>query len=191
MDVPQLVVPGITNPSALASIARSRTYKQYCLMVDNALRGKCPFCEIDPKMNKVIAENEYWLAWPSPAPEKNTKHHFLIVSKRHITDTEELQPAEQMSLFRIMRELRQEHGYQSRGILIRDGDARLSAGTIEHLHIHVMVPDGTGRVESPFYKGVGEEELGVTRAIVFEKIRRGRSPEDLREAEYELIKGRL
>ncbi len=191
MSFDKLVVLGITNPSTLACLARSRTYEQYCHMVEIALQGKCPFCDIDPEVNKVIADNEYWRAWQSPYPEKNTKHHFIIVPKRHMIDTGELQPAEQMSLFRIMKFLREIYGYESCGVLIRDGDARLSAGTIEHLHIHVMVPNGTGRVESPFYKGLDEERWGVTRAIIYEKLRRGLPVDELTQEEVRQVRGRI
>jgi hypothetical protein len=34
-----------------------------------------------------------------------------------------------------------------------------------------MVPNGKGRVESPFYKGQEEEAEGAERAIAFEKLR--------------------
>ena len=81
--------------------------------------------------------------------------------------------------------------FNFRGILIRDGDATQSAGTIEHLHIHIMVPDGTGRVESPFCKTPEEEAAGVARAIVFEKLRTGTPATELPSDEYELVKDRL
>ena len=82
-------------------------------------------------------------------------------------------------------------GYTSRGTLMRDGDATMSAGTIQHLHIHDMVPAGTGRVESPFYKGHESETEGVLRAMVFEKIRQGFSAQALTPDEKKLVEGRL
>ena len=186
-----LVIPGITDPNTLVCIARARTFKQYRLMVENAVARRCPFCTLDPKTNKVIAENQYWRAWQSPAPEKHTEHHFIIAPKKHCTDTEELGNAEWITLKYIMTDLRNMYRYQGRGILIRDGDARLSAGTIEHLHIHVMVPDGTGRVESPFYKGAEAEGESLARAIVFEKLRKGMPTGDLSPEETLLIKDRI
>ena len=91
----------------------------------------------------------------------------------------------------IRKEVRKMNEYASRGTLMRDGDATLSAGTIQHLHIHDMVPDGTGRVESPFFKGAESEAEGVARARVFEKIRRGAGTHTLTEEEWKLVKDRF
>lgn len=187
----ELVIPGITNVSTLACVARARKYSQYKKMVADALANRCPFCDIDRKHNKVIAETDFWYAWPCNPPEKNTGLHFLFVPKRHVMDTEELSAKEWVGLAEIRRIVRDMYDYPSCGVLICDGDATLSAGTIQHLHVHEMVPDGTGRVESPFYKGTESEEEGLRRAIVFEKLRTGSFPFLLSPEEKELVKNRL
>ena len=90
-----------------------------------------------------------------------------------------------------MNKLKKAYDIVSCGILIRDGNAILSAGTIEHLHVHMMVPDGTGRVESPFYKGAEAETESLARAIVFEKLRQGADYHELDLREQELVQGRV
>lgn len=190
-----LTIPGITDPSKLACIARARKYKQYCRMVEDALAGRCPFCTIDPKYNKIVLENAYWMAWDCKPPEKYTKHHVLIVPKtidgcRHITDLGQLNQNQRFALFEILAAVKDEYGITSCGIQIRDGDATMSAGTIEHLHAHVMVPDGTGRLESPFYKGDEAEAKSLAKAIIFEKIRSGIAKlDDLPADEKALVEG--
>lgn len=166
-----LVILGITDLNTLACISRARTFTQYKRMVADALTGSCPFCTIDRTHNKIVAETEFWLAWPCNPPEKHTRLHFLFVPKRHITATGDLRAEEAVNLFAIRRSVSTKFGYRSCGMLIRDGDARLSAGTIQHLHVHDMVPDGTGRVESPFYKGYEAEKESLQRATLFEKLR--------------------
>lgn len=166
-----LVIPGITNPNKLARISRARTYTQYRRMVADEMARRCPFCHIDKEHNKIIAENEHWYAWPCNPPEKHTRFHFLFVPKRHVMASWRLLPEEITSLFAIRYVISAKYGYTSCGMLVRDGDATMSAGTIEHLHVHDMVPDGTGRVESPFYKGREAERESLQRAILFEKIR--------------------
>lgn len=188
IDVSALEIPGITDPNTLTCISRSRRYSQYVRMVEDALAGKCPFCTLDPEYNKVIARNRYFRAWQSSSPEKHTKHHFIIAPKRHVTDMARLYQKEQISFFAIMDLLKRQHGITSCGILIRDGDARMSAGTIEHLHIHLMVPDGTGRVESPFYKGNAAESRSLAQALVFEKRRTGTNFGDLTPEEQGLVR---
>lgn len=137
-------------------------------------------------------EDDYCMAWHCNPPEKHTRWHFLIVPKRHVTDSMELNGPEilvMMSLF--PNHLMRDFGFKSRGLLMRDGDATLSAGTIEHLHLHIMVPDGTGRVESPFYKGAEAEAESLARALVFEKLRQGMEPETLTDGEWDLVKDRV
>jgi diadenosine tetraphosphate (Ap4A) HIT family hydrolase len=167
-------------------------------MVKDALAGNCPFCKLDPAFNVVIAETTTWNAWQSRAPEKGTAHHFIIAPKRHVKAVKELNYGEWVSLVEILNKLDEQHGITSSGIQIRDGDARLSAGTVEHLHVHKMVPNGTVRVESPFFKGAESEAEGHARAIVFEKFRLAKEKggfdealENLSVEELQLINGRM
>ncbi len=169
-EYPRLVVPGLT-PAQCAILARARTFLLYRQARADLLNGKCPFCVLDPKFNVVCAENEYWYAWPSKAPEKNTTTHLIIAPKRHVKSMNELDDAtEGLALLMLLRLLNQIFGITASGLLCRDGDARLSAGTVEHLHLHKMVPNGKGRVESPFFKGAEAEAESNARAIVFEKL---------------------
>lgn len=190
----KLVIPGITDEITLACIARSRNYPQYVREVNNALSGICPFCKIDREYNKIVAENDFWYAWPCKPPEKNTCLHFLFVPKRHVTLLNQLADVEHLALWGdngIRMNVHRMFNYFSCGTQVRDGDARLSAGTVEHLHVHDMVPDGTGRVESPFFKGAESEAEGVARARVFEKIRCGAGTHTLTEDEWKLVNGRF
>lgn len=180
------------SPEQCAILARARTYKQYVRAVGDAIAGKCVFCQIDRDYNQVLIENEHWLVWPCRPPEKHTRMHFLIVSRHHVTSMNELDDAtEGLALIRTLRQVREMHHITSSGLLCRDGDATLSAGTIPHLHFHVMVPDGTGRVETPFYKGAESEVEGHLRAIVYEKLRLGAKVEDLDPEERQRVVDRL
>jgi ATP adenylyltransferase len=191
IEVPPLVIPGITSEGTIICISRARRFSQYCKMVEDALAvpAKCPFCPpLDPKYNEVITENEHWWVWQSKSPEKNTAHHFLFVPKRHVADTNQLTEPEMIFLFGLIRRIKERFNIVSCGLLIRDGDARLSAGTIEHLHVHLMVPDGKGRVESPFFKGAEAEARSMRQAVIFEKVRTGTKFEDLPPEEQALVK---
>ncbi|MBX4181756.1 HIT domain-containing protein, partial [Candidatus Parcubacteria bacterium] len=138
--------------------------------------------------DRVIVHDPLWQAWENPFPEQNTALHLIVSPKRHVVDSTLLTSEEWMVLREVLRKLKDLFSYTSRGVLMRDGDATLSAGTIEHLHIHIMVPNGTGRVESPFYKGAEDEEKGVRRAIVYEKVRQG---QQLTLEDTDLVKDRL
>lgn len=187
----ELKIDGINDKDILVCISRARTYKLYCIAVNNALEKKCPFCKIDPMINHILIENNSWYAWQSPSPEPNTLYHFILVPKRHVIDTNELDTDEQIDLFQIENGLKKMYNYKSSGFLIRNGDATLSAGTVKHLHAHVLVPNGEGRVEVPIYKGKQSDEKCLLRAIVFEKIRQGEKIKNLTPEEKELIEDRI
>lgn len=199
-DAPQLVIPGIEDPVLLACIARSRKYKQFCKAVDDALAGRCPFCDLDTEHNKVIEMPEHFgdlRVWHCNPPEKNTRLHFIISPRRHVMSVVDLTHNEWSAVQDIIAYLQEHFQFSYAGLLVRDGDATKSSGTVPHLHIHVMVPDGTGRVESPFCKTPEEEEAGVRRAIVFEKLRTSEAEsleaatKTLSEEEYALVKDRF
>lgn len=188
-----LVIPGITDPATLACIARSRKFPQYKKAIEDALAGRCPFCQLDTKYNKPVKVSctRRLRVWHCNPPEKHTKYHFIISPNRHVTDTLHLLEDEWSEVQNVVCYLRALFNFDYCGILIRDGDATQSAGTVQHLHIHVMVPDGTGRVESPFCKTPEEEAAGVARAIVFEKLRTGFAFKGLIPEEQKLVQGRL
>jgi len=192
-DAKTLIIPGITDPATLACIARSRKYSQHCKAVEDALVGRCSFCSPDFEYNTPveIPSLKYWRVQYCSPPEKFTRLHFLLIPLRHVMDSRELTVAEQLEYWAAMNILPVMFNFTYRGILSRDGDATMSSGTIRHLHIHMMVPDGTGRVESPFCKTPAEEAAGVERAIIYEKIRTGTPFESLPVLEQELVKDRM
>ena len=182
-------VPGITDPLTLLCLSRARNFKFYCRAVKEALANICTFCNIDPEVNRIVVENSFWVAWQSPVPDWFTKHHFIVVPKRHVIDSTELTKDEQLAWFNINKLLKNKYSLQGRGLVIRDGDARYLAGTIEHLHSHVIVPDGTGVVAPIFSKEKKAEKECFARAIIFEKLRQGAKLENLSKKERKIIEG--
>jgi diadenosine tetraphosphate (Ap4A) HIT family hydrolase len=172
-DTPKLVIPGIEYPDDLARIARARTYKYYCQLVEQTKAGVCTFCVVDRDYNKVVIETNLWLVWHCKPPEKNTHEHLLFVPKRHVTRRRELSTNELMEFFSrsgVLGQAEQMFG-EIYGGLFRN-DAPKLAGTQAHWHFHMMFPDPEkGRVESPIAKSAVEELNDIRKAIVFEKIR--------------------
>ncbi len=185
-----LVISGITDRNKLACLSRARRYAQYCRGVEEMLAGRCPFCQIDRDYNQIIFEDPNCMAWPCRPPEDHTAKHFLIVPRRHVTGIQQLRQDEMSSAITAYLTILTKYGIKSCGVLIRDGDATLSAGSIEHLHVHMMVPDGSGRVAPPFFKGAESEAESLARAIVFEKLRTGTQESDLSPEERALVAGR-
>ncbi len=193
-----LVIPGITDPAVKACLARTRKCSQYIKSVADVLAGICPFCQLDPNHNKEVEgiHGRHWKVIYSSSPEKFTRLHLLMiptdrVGGKHITDLLQLCGDAQMEFWAIYAIICQKFDLPHRGIQCRDGDATQLAGTISHAHVHIMIPDGRGRVESPMSKTEEDEQMSLRRAIVFEKIRTGTKLSELNPAECELVNGRL
>lgn len=179
------VVPGLSE-AACAILARSRNYGLYLLNRDRLLAGTCPFCEHDSM--ETVAQNEDWTAKMSPGPEANTKLHFIIFSRRHVSGLMELPDSAGASLMAIVRAIYGQYGITASGILTRDGNPVELAGTVDHCHIHVMVPNGEGRVETPIAKHPNDEEMGRQRAVIYEQLFQGTlRPMDFSDAQCELV----
>lgn len=186
----KFAIPGLSEAEC-AILARSRTYRLYVLNRERLFAKRCPFCgEQDPA--EVIASNTYWWAKLNPSPEKNVRIHILIIPRWHfkgIMDLHgEMEGDLEIDFFRILRQVYGLYNITAAGILTRDGDATQLAGTVEHAHWHVMVPNGQGRVETPIAKGDADEEAGRERAIIYEQLFQGTlRPEDFSEAQNALV----
>lgn len=179
------VVPGLSE-AACAILARSRNYGLYLLNRARLLAGTCPFCEHN--LMDTVAQNEDWTAKKSPGPEANTKLHFIIFSRRHVSGLMELPDSAGASLMAIVRAIYGRYGITASGILTRDGNPIELAGTVDHCHIHIMVPNGMGRVETPIAKGEADEEAGRQRAVIYEQLFQGTlRPEDFSDLQAFIV----
>ncbi len=177
-DQPDLVGEGL-SPGQSALLARARNFSRYKQMRADLIKGKCTFCEIDPEVNKVVVENDHWVAWEVPRnfAEKNTALHALIVPRKHAAQLYELPDEALAEGFNDIRKKVEAHfKIFEYGLLLRNGPLKL-AGTVEHLHWHVMTPSGEGRLETPLAKSAAEEREGELRAILYERMLQGENLE--------------
>lgn len=187
LDIPNLA--GLT-PHQVVTLSRARNFTQYLSMRQAYLDGKCLFCDpLGPK-NKVMVQIDGWRLWRNPFPEKHTSLHLVMASVRHIP-TEELPLEEDFlaigKLFAWVRERFNPRLFTGGGLFMRFGDPMLNAGTILHLHAHIMVPSSSGEVRLPLAKEPDRERLGYRRLKLFEKLRREASLSGLTDEEFELL----
>lgn len=188
----ELNIPTLTGltPHQVVTLSRARNFSQYLSMRQAYLDGKCLFCDpLGPK-NVVIHEVDGWRMWVNPFPEKHTSLHLVMASVRHIP-TEELPGVEDIAamgkLFAWAREHFGHEKLKGGGLFSRFGDPMLNAGTILHLHGHIMVPDLSGEVRLPLAKSPDRDARGYRRIDLFEKLRRVTSLSGLTDEEIELL----
>lgn len=120
-----------------------RSFKQYFKMRQGFEAKACAFCQLDRTLNKVLWEDARVMVWKVPDDylRKELKLHALIVPKRHVRFEASLTNAEALSIHRAKKFVRKELGYQGGNTHVREGDMRLNAGTVPHLHINTFEPD--------------------------------------------------
>lgn len=115
-------------------------------------KGVCPLCKPDPKINVVIREGAYWMAWHNPFGYKHHRHHVILATKVHCTEIDELTPRMWMELGNFISSITDELDVPGGAIVMRFGDPNFTASTLRHLHMHIQVPDGSGPAFAVFCK---------------------------------------
>lgn len=207
-DRPALHIPGLEDED-VSTLLNARTFKQYRQYVQDRLNGICPFCDpLDAELNKVIRqtndcfEDGDWRIWRNPFPQKHTSTHLIIAPVRHVVRANQMTFNDWQNMTSLIDYAISAigMGLPGGGVLMRFGDPALNAGSIRHLHVNIIVPDGTGEVRLPLAKDPKDVEAKRKVIAVFEKIRvnmhNWNEPLSnvlaiLSEEELELVKDRL
>ena len=195
---------GLDDKTVASVINGARTYRQFLDMVDKAGNGICPFCpeHFDASKNCVIGKHGYreevWLAWKNPYPINHSSHHFIIAPARHITHLNDMTAEDWGNMNFLIREIVKD--LPGGCVAIRFGDPNLNAGSIRHLHVNIIVPDGTGDVQVTLAKNPQKKEEARSRVLAFEKLRLAgisaenapqQAEEILSPEEMKIVDGRL
>lgn len=140
------------NKNDFININNSREKDQIEVMQKIADQAHCPFCEENLRLyhkKPILKETEHWLVTENQWPYKHTKYHFLLIYRKHITKLEELETAAGSELFDLVKELEKEYQFEGGGFSMRFGDTDFSAGTVNHLHVQLVVPDAMAKDFEP------------------------------------------
>ncbi len=182
---------GLTEDQ-VRSLIYCRTYAQYLAMSKVYRAGGCPFCDpINPKTNLIIAENGCWRMWENPFPVTHTEFHLVMAPKRHVAPGDDIALEDFTDMGYLFRWAQRKYHFTGGGFVMRFGPPLQNAGTVLHLHAHIIVPDQTGAVKATLAKAPEMISAGIARMYVFEKIYKGADIEMLTEEERKLVVGRL
>lgn len=144
----------------------ARTPKQFQSMAETVEMGKCPFCPpLEGNSNPPIWKGKYWWIKKSDFPYEHTSLNLIIIYHLHVPPRPtEFDPAAGNDLFDALCWVEENFHPEGYGIGWRLGDLKYNAGTIEHPHMVLAVPDLTGNVKATFAKTKTPEDL-VRRAL--------------------------
>ena len=115
--------------------------------------GKCLFCpaHLDTQSGqRVLMRTESWSVTENKYPYHGAKLHLLLIPSLHVTDILAL-PENVLADFWVALALaKKSFELNFYGLGARCGECRYTGGTIQHLHIHLIVGD----VEDANHEGV-------------------------------------
>jgi len=123
--------------------ARTPEYVAELLKIQRS--RKCPFCPDGKTLtageDEIIAQNNFWYAIRTHTPVKGAEHHWVIISKTHLTSLQEVAGAYWSEMERLLRGLQRMHEVTGGALFVREGDTEVSGATVRHIHFNYVVPD--------------------------------------------------
>lgn len=141
-----------TNKNNFVNVNNSREGDQIEIMQKIANEAHCPFCLENLRLyhkKPILKEGKYWIVTTNQWPYKHTKHHFLLIYKEHATKLADLETEAGSELFEMIKDLEKEYHFEGGGLAMRFGDTDFSAGTVNHLHVQLIVPDAMAKDFEP------------------------------------------
>lgn len=135
------------------NINNARLDEQKAVMEEIGQHHHCPFCRenlLKYHKQPILKEGQYWLLTKNQWPYAHTLAHYLFIYKDHATHLAELTPEAGRELFQMAAELEKEQKFQGGGLAMRFGDTDHSAGTVNHLHAQLIIPD----IDDPSFEPV-------------------------------------
>ena len=121
-------------------LGNARNDAQHAEMRQLEADGVCIFCPDHlASSRRVVHRTTHWTVTPNDYPYRGTQVHYLLVPDEHVDDMTKLSAAARQDFWTALAWATD--GLDYYGIAIRNGDARYTGGTIEHVHVHVVQGD--------------------------------------------------
>lgn len=140
------------NKNSFINVNNSRESDQTEVMQKIAEQNHCPFCLENLRLyhkKPILKETKYWVVTTNQWPYEHTKYHFLLIYKDHVTKLAALEDEAGRELFILVKELEKKYHFEGGGFSMRFGDTDFSAGTVNHLHVQLIVPDAMAKDFEP------------------------------------------
>jgi diadenosine tetraphosphate (Ap4A) HIT family hydrolase len=103
--------------------------------------GGCFFCDknyLDIGASAALHENKDWYVKKNDYPYEGTRHHYLIVPKKHISRITDISPKTWLGLSKMVGWLETNFKIRGYSVFSRNGDMRYTGATLDHLHFHFL-----------------------------------------------------
>lgn len=123
-------------------IDNAREPEQIRRMQELERSGECHFCLesfVQRYPNKIIHGGPDWYIVPNDFAYPGSVHHYLIVSKHHITRVGDVSYSGRIELFSSITWLENHLKVTGESIFVRSGDMAYTGASLDHLHFHFLV----------------------------------------------------
>lgn len=126
------------------NLDNARLDEQRAVMQSIAEAGVCPFCPENLALyhkSEILKTGEHWMLTYNQWPYDNTKLHLLAIAKYHATSLAGMQVGAAEELFDFLRWAEEHYAITFGGVCMRFGDIQKNGATVDHLHVHLIVPN--------------------------------------------------
>ena len=138
---------------SLYYLGNSRATDQLNEMRQLEAEGKCLFCpeQLDTHpAQRVLNKINGWSITENRYPYKGARLHLLLIPTLHVSDILSLPPKLLADFWVALTWVKSAYALEFYGLGVRCGDCKYTGGTIQHLHVHVIVGD----IENPGHEPV-------------------------------------
>lgn len=125
-------------------LENSRNDEQRAKMVQLEEEGVCLFCPdhlYSTNDQEVLRQTTYWSVMPNRYPYRGARLHLLLTPTEHVSDILALPAAALADFWIALQWVSDHYRLTFYSFAARCGDCRYTGGTIEHVHVHVIVGD--------------------------------------------------
>lgn len=114
-------------------------------------KGKCPFCPDNFKYHKhpILERSGTWFITKISWPYENSRHHFIIIKKRHAENISELADDDMKDILFLTNWAIFKFRIKGGAIAMRFGKTDYTGATVCHIHAHLIVPKKGKTVNFP------------------------------------------
>jgi len=133
--------------------AKTDEYKE---VLNNVIKSeKCPFCPDNFKFHKerILKKQNDWLITFNSWPYENSKYHFIIIPNSHKENFQDLTVEDFKTIQELVNFVIEKYEIKGGGLTLRFGDQKHTGSTVQHLHLHLIVPefDDNGKATPVFF----------------------------------------
>lgn len=121
---------------------KNTTSASYAAVLRQIEKDKvCPFCKehfLKYHTRPIISIGRHWILTENFKPYPGTKHHLLLVSKKHVTHFKDLPKGAYVELFTTLPAELQRRKIKGGGLFMRFGDTHYTFSSVGHLHAQLV-----------------------------------------------------